>query len=179
MRGEDQLAGSMDDERPDLRRKPDGSLWLKPSGDSPLSSAVSEVEVVRERQRWMAAPEFSKHRYLAKPAQKQIGLLRAAWILVRQSMRPRDEVGERLRDIEQLILGGHNEAAERHIERFRHDYSSDETSRRVYGLMSLNLYDLGREQEAQLMHEFALLAGSAHPAMIEIFGVDLPDHWQD
>lgn len=154
---------------------PEGSLWLRVDGDSPLSTAVSEIEVTPERQRWMAAPEFSRGRVLAKPARQTIGRLSALILLVRESLRPRDDIAERLRDIEELILAGHNDAADRQIDRLRGDYPSEEIKARVLGLVSLNLYDQGNMGKAQYIHEFALLCGSAHPAMIEIFGDTIRD----
>lgn len=162
-------------EDPRLQRRADGSLWLPVDADSPLSSAISEVEVVPERQRWMAAPAFSQGRYQAKPVQQHISWLRALIILVRDAMRPRDEVAERLHDIEALILGGHNDAADQQIERLRADHPDEDMKARVLGLVSLNLYDRGNEGKAQYIHEFALLCGTAHPAMIEIFGDTVPD----
>lgn len=139
-------------------------------GANPLGAAVSEVEVMKERRRWMAAPLFSENCYAAKPVQKQIGLLRALWIMVRSNLQPRDDVAERLRDIELLIIEGHNDAADAQIDRLRADYPTDEMKARVLGHSSLNLYDQGNLGKAQYIHEFALLCGSAHPAMIEIFG---------
>jgi hypothetical protein len=56
-------AAAMAKEDPRLQRRVDGSLWLPVDADSPLSSAISEVEVLPERQRWMAAPAFSQGRY--------------------------------------------------------------------------------------------------------------------
>jgi hypothetical protein len=162
-----------DDSR--LQRRVDGSLWLPVDAESPLSSATSDVEVVPERQRWMAAPAFSKGRYQAKPMQQRIGWLRALIILVHDAMRPRDEVAERLHDIEALILGGHNDAADQQIARLRADYPGDDMKARVLGLVSLNLYDRGNEGKAQYIHEFAVLCGTAHPAMTEIFGDTVAD----
>jgi hypothetical protein len=161
---------NMGDDDPNVEQREDGSLLFHVARENPLSSAVSEVEVVKERQRWMAAPEFSRNRFLAKPSQKKIGLLRALIILVRDRLRPRDDVAERLRDIEELILDGHNEAADTQVERLRADYPTEEMKARVLGLVSLNLYDQGNLGKAQYIHEFALLCGTAHPAMIEIFG---------
>lgn len=152
------------------KQRPDGSLWLQVDPDSSLGAAADEVEVTPERQRWMAAPEFSRNRYRAKPARKKIGLLRALPILLREKLRPRDNVAERLRDIEELIIGGHNDVADVQIERLRADYPTEEMKARVLGLVSLNLYDVGNEGKALYIHEFALLCGTAHPAMIEIFG---------
>jgi hypothetical protein len=160
----------MSKDRPELKQRADGSQWLQVDAQNPLSSARSEVEVVPERQRWMAAPAFSRGRYQAKPVQHRIGWLRALIILVRDAMRPRDEVAERLHDIEALILGGHNDAADQQIERLRADYPGEDMKARVLGLVSLNLYDRGNDGKAHYIHEFALLCGTAHPAMIEIFG---------
>ena len=162
-----------------MKQRQDGTRWLTVDAENPLSTAVTEVEVVPERQRWMAAPDFSRNRYLAKPAQKKIGLFRAFIMLFRDSMRQRDEVAERLRDIEELILAGYNEAADRHIDRLRADYRTEEMKARVLGLVSLNLYDQGNELKARYIHEFALLSGTAHPAMIEIFGDSVPERWED
>lgn len=145
-------------------------MWLQVDPGSPLGAAVDEVEVAPEQKRWMAAPEFSRNRYRAKPAQKKIGLLRALAILVREQLRPRDDAAERLRDIEELIIAGHNDAADVQIERLRADYPTEEMKARVLGLVSLNLYDVGNEGKALYIHEFALLCGTAHPAMVEIFG---------
>jgi len=160
----------MGDEPLEPQRRSDGSLWLPVDPASPLRAALDEFEVVHGRQRWMAAPAFSRRRWLARPALKGIGLLRAACLLLRASMQKRDELAERLCDIEELILAGHNDAADRQIERWRSQFADDERQQRVLGLMSLNRYDCGQEQEARFFHLFALLAGSAHPAMIEIFG---------
>lgn len=160
----------MSDEPSRPHQRADGSLWLRIDPASPLHSAVREVEVAREVRRWMAAPRFSQDRWLAKPEVRRIGWLRAVWLLMRESLRPRDELAERLKDIERLILGGHNDAADRQIDRWRSQFADDECQSRVLGLMSLNSYDRGQEREAQFHHFFALLAGSAHPAMIEIFG---------
>ncbi len=145
-------------------------MWLQVDPDSPLSAAVDEVEATPERRRWMAAPEFSRNRYRAKPTQKKIGLVRALVILVREHLRPRDDVAERLRDVEDLIMSGHNDAADEQIERLRADYPTEEMKARVLGLVSLNLYDRGNEGKAHYIHEFALLCETAHPAMVEIFG---------
>ncbi|WP_430443827.1 hypothetical protein [Sphingorhabdus contaminans] len=155
---------------PDVEQRKDGSLWLKVDADSPLRNAVSEVEVVRERQRWMAAPKFSRNRFQAKPAQRKIGIVRALIIMLRDSLRPRDDIAERLYDIEQLILAGQNDRADLHIEKLRADYPTEEMKARVLGLYSLNLYDRGNAGKAQYIHEFALLCGTAHPVMTEIFG---------
>jgi hypothetical protein len=160
----------MGDNGPRTKQKPDGSLWLQVDPASPLGAVVNEVEVTPERQRWMAAPEFSRSRYLAKPVQKKVGLLRALAILVRDQLHPRDDVAERLHDIEELIIGGHNDVADVQIERLRADYPTEEMKARVLGLVSLNLYDVGNESKAQYIHEFALLCGTAHPSMTEIFG---------
>jgi hypothetical protein len=160
----------MAEDRPRTKQGSDGSLWLHIAPDSPLGAAVSEVEVTPERQRWMAAPEFSRNRYVAKPVQRKIGLLRALAILVRDQLRPRDDIAERLRDIEELIITGHNDAADTQIEKLRADYPTEAMKARVLGLTSLNLYDRGNEGKALYIHEFALLCGTAHPAMIEIFG---------
>lgn len=164
------IYGGMGQGEPEPEQRPDGSLWVRVDAENPLSAVISEIEVARERQRWMAAPEFSRRRYQAKPFQKKIGLLRALVLLVRESLRPRDEIAERLSDIEDLILAGHNDAADRQIERLRGDYPTEEVKARVLGLASLNLYDQGNMGKAQYIHEFALLCGTAHPAMIEIFG---------
>jgi hypothetical protein len=169
----------MDNSGPEVKQRQDGSLWLSVDGKNPLSTVVTEVEVVRERQRWMTAPDFSRNHYRAKPTQKKIGLLHAIIILVRESMRPRDEVAERLRDIEELILAGHNDAAERHIDRFKADYPTEEMKALVLGLVSLNLYDQGNEVKARYVHEFALLSSTAHPVMTEIFGDTIPERWED
>lgn len=166
-------AMTQDDPRP--KQPADGSLWLQVDPQNPLHGAVTEVEVVPERQRWMAAPAFSRGRYQAKPTLHRVGWLKAALILFRDAIRPRDEVAERLRDIENLILAGHNDAAERQIDRLRTDYPGEDMKARVLGLVSLNLYDQGNEGKAQYIHEFALLCGTAHPAMIEIFGDTVPD----
>ena len=160
----------MGDDGPRTKQKPDGSLWLQVDPDSPLGAAVDEVEVTRERRRWMAAPEFSRNRYRAKPAMKKVGLLRALAVLVRAQLRPRDDIAERLHDIEELIVGGHNDAADAQIERLRADYPTEAMKARVLGLVSLNLFDQGNEGKALYIHEFALLCGTAHPVMIEIFG---------
>lgn len=160
-------------------QRPDGSLWLQVDAENPLSTAVSEIAVIRERQRWMAAPEFSRRRYQARPVQKPIGLLRALILLVRDSLRPRDDVAERLRDIEELILAGHNDAADRQIDRLRCDYPTEDMKARVLGLASLNLYDQGNMGKALYLHEFALLCGTAHPVMIEIFGSAIRDPMTD
>ena len=155
---------------PNLVKRKDGSHWLKVDEVNPLSTAVSEVEVVRERQRWMAAPEFSRNRFQAMPAQRKIGIVRALIIILRESLRPRDDVAERLRDIEELILAGQNDLADMQIEMIRADYPTEEMKARVLGLYSLNLYDRGNNAKAQYIHEFALLCGTAHPVMTEIFG---------
>jgi hypothetical protein len=160
----------MRDKDPNVGQRKDSSLWLKVDDANPLSTAVSEVEVVQERQRWMAAPEFSRNRFQAKPAQRKIGIVRALIIILRESLRPRDDVTERLRDIEQLILAGQNDIADMHIEKIRTDYPTEDMKARVLGLYSLNLYDRGNASKAQYIHEFALLCGTAHPAMTEIFG---------
>lgn len=160
----------MRDKDPNVEQRKDGSLWLKVDSANPLSTAVSEVEVVQERQRWMAAPEFSRNRFQAKAAQRKIGIVRAFIIIVRESLRPRDDVAERLRDIEELILAGQNDMADIHIEKIRTDYPTEDMKARVLGLYSLNLYDRGNTAKAQYIHEFALLCGTAHPAMAEIFG---------
>ena len=161
---------AMHEKGPDVEQREDGSLWLNVDVDSPLRTAVSEVEVVRERQRWMAAPEFSRNRFEAKPAQRKIGIVRALIIILRESLRPRDDVADRLHDIEQLILAGQNDMADMHIEKLRADYPTEEMKARVLGLYSLNLYDSGNAGKAQYIHEFALLCGTAHPVMTEIFG---------
>ncbi len=155
---------------PEPEQRPDGSLWLRVDAENPLGAAVSEIAVIRERQRWMAAPEFSRRRYQAKPIQKPIGLLRALILLVRDSLPRHDDVAERLRDIEELILTGHNDAADRQIDKLRCDYPTEDMKARVLGLTSLNLYDQGNMGKALYIHEFALLCGTAHPVMIEIFG---------
>ncbi len=160
----------MGKDEPLLDQRPDGSRWMRVDAESPLGAAVSEIEVVPERQRWMAAPRFSSRRFLARPVHRRIGLIRAAILLVRECLRPRDDIAERLRDIEELIVAGHNDAADRQIDRLRGDYPSDEVKARVLGLVSLNLYDRGNAGKAQYIHECALLCGAAHPAMIEIFG---------
>jgi hypothetical protein len=169
----------MSNDRPDVKQRADGSLWLDVDTENPIHVAASSVEIVYERQRWMAAPQFSKDRYLAKPIQKNIGLFRALMVLIREGMRPRDDVGERLRDIEALIIAGHNDAADRQIDRLKADYPTEEMEMRVLGLHSLNLYDQGRAQEAQNVHEFAMQSGTAHPAMIEIFGDTVLGRWAD
>ena len=94
-------------------------------------------------------------------------------MLFRDSLRLRDKLAERLRDIKELIIAGHNEVADQHIDRLRSDYPTEETKARVLGLVSLNLYDRGKEAKAQYIHEFALLLGTEHPAMLEIFGATL------
>jgi hypothetical protein len=164
-----------DDDRPQVTRKADGSSWLQIARGHPLGAAVSEVEVVPEQRRWMAASRFSSGRYAAKPMARNIGLLRALIILIRERLRPRDDVTERLHDIEALIIAGHHDAADNHIDRLRADHPGEEMKARVLGLVSLNLYDQGNEGKAQYIHEFALLCGTAHPAMVEIFGDHVPD----
>ena len=160
----------MRDKDPNVGQRKDGSLWLKVDSANPLSTAVSEVKVEQERQRWMAAPEFSRNRFQAKPAQRKIGIVRALFMILRESLRPRDDVAERLLDIEKLILSGQNDMADIHIEKIRTDYPTEEMKARVLGLYSLNLYDRGNNAKAQYIHEFALLCGTAHPVMTEIFG---------
>ena len=163
---------------PNPKQKQDGSMWLPISAENPLRSAATKVEVKQERQRWMAAPGYSRNRFLAKPAQKEIGVLRALRVLLRKRLRPRDDFADRLSDIEQLIVAGHNDAADEQIGRLRTDYPFDATRARLLGLISLNLYDRGNEDEAQIMHEYALLFDAAHPAMVEIFGNEIrsPDY---
>lgn len=169
----------MHENDPDVEQREDGSLWLKVDADSPLRTAVSEVEVVRERQRWMAAPEFSRNRFQAKSTERKIGIVRALIIILRESLRSRDDVAERLHDIEQLILAGQNDMADKHIEKVRADYPTEEMKARVLGLYSLNLYDRGNAGKAQYIHECALLCGTAHPVMTEIFGENVPGQSSD
>ncbi|MFM5908345.1 MAG: hypothetical protein ACKOPO_12305 [Novosphingobium sp.] len=156
-----------------------GRQWLPLADDHVLHPAIDAVEVRTERRRWMAAPEFSLGRFAAKPAIRPVGFWRALLILLRRARQPHDDVAERLNDIEALILGGHGAHAAQHIARLRQDHPDDATLARVLGLMSLNHYDLGEEDFALFLHEFALRCGSAHPAMIEIFGEDVPDRWAD
>jgi hypothetical protein len=156
-----------------------GRTWLPLAEDHALRPALGAVEVRPERQRWMAAPEFSRQRFEARPAIKPVGFWSALRILLRHALQPRDDVAERLNDIEGLILGGHNAHAAQHISRLREDHPDDATLARLFGLMSLNHYDLGDEDFALFLHEFALRCGSAHPAMIEIYGEDVPDRWAD
>lgn len=158
----------MQDNHPKVTRAADGKHWLQIDPANPLSSAMSEVEVVPEVRRWQAAPAFSRHRYVAKPVQKKIGLVRALWIMLRSRRTLRDDKAERLRDIEELILGGHLAAAEAQFSRFGADYP-DQTAL-VLGLISLSLYDAGHEALALDFHRLALVHGTAHPAMVEIFG---------
>jgi hypothetical protein len=149
-----------------------GSRWLTVSPRSPLIHAVREVEVVPEKPRWPQAPGFFADRFVAVPHTRPVSVLQAIRMVWAQWRRPRDDFADRLGDIEEMIVQGYATAAFARIDELLGDYPGPQSSRRVLGLLALAWWDRGDADTARLYHVASLVAGSAHPAMIEIFGED-------
>lgn len=168
----------MTSDEPPANTRSGSPFWIDIDPDSPLYAVARQVKVTRDPARWPEAPEFSSRQFSAVPVRKNVGMLEAAWILLKDRLRKRDDIADRLADIEGLIVAGHNAAADRQIRAFLSHHQDIATRASVLGLMSLNAYDRGREGEARVAHQIALAAGCPHPAMIEVFGLER-DAWQD
>lgn len=160
--------------RPDpgaMDKDEDGRIEL--SRSHPIGHEFRHLDTRPEPARWAPAPEFSAERRLADPVTKRIGWWSALRVLIKASRVKRDDREAQLGDIEEMIVAGHARAAIGHIERLA--VAHPDYHPRCLGLLSLALYDLGREPEAIACHREALIQGGAHRAMIEMFGIPPSD----
>jgi|GEM_PF-2658957 hypothetical protein len=160
---------------PEINTDRKGRHWLKLDPQTPIYSEVKKIEVELGNSIVKGAPKYNAKQWQAKHKVKKISRLSAFIIATKSLFAKRDEMTDQLNDIENLILNGYAARALVRLSQFQADFPNEHA--KAMGLTSLAHHALNEIDLALDCHLKAFMMGTAHAAMLEIYGYpDLSEH---